>query len=354
MATNQTNKKLSPPSPTFYLTVGQSISCMLVKKTVLFVGTTCGSISLFSIQDCRKIANIKAFDKGGLLWLDLICTSDINIKTGGENNDKSTKLKKDISTIYQSSNLLLICQGRFDGVKLFVPGDADWTLWHEIASFCIPHSGFCGGFVNYSSSDLIIVAASEQSKIMIVKLVETFIRPIVSLNRDKSGTIMCVREWDKGKILAGYENSEIVLWDWSNDSIVTVVSIVDKVGTLMSIDWDKEKNLGVFVGAEDKVLVLNEKLEIVKERAVTNKGLGSVKLRPDGKIVVCGGWDGRLRIFSWLKPENLKPLAVLKFHVDSVESVVFSQEAIEDGRLDGKNLIFAGGKDGKVSIWNIY
>ena len=89
MATSRTNKKLSPPSPTFYLTVGQSISCMLVKKTVLFVGTTCGSIILFNIQDCRKIASIKAFDKGGLLWLDLICTSDINIQTQtGENNDK--------------------------------------------------------------------------------------------------------------------------------------------------------------------------------------------------------------------------------------------------------------------------
>ena len=84
-------------------------------------------------------------------------------------------------------------------------------------------------------------------------------------------------------------------------------------------------------------------LNIVKERSVTNKGMGSVVIRQDSKLLITGGWDGRLRLFSWLKPDKLKPLAVLQYHKDSVESIV-SQD----------NMIVAGSKDGKISVWRIY
>ena len=77
-------------------------------------------------------------------------------------------------------------------------------------------------------------------------------------------------------------------------------------------------------------------------------------IRPDKKIVVCGGWDGRLRIFSWVKPEKLKPLAVLNFHADTVEAVAFSDQDVEGGRLHGRKVLVAGGKDGKASLWDIY
>ena len=60
---------------------------------------------------------------------------------------------------------------------------------------------------------------------------------------------MCVKQWDKGMVVAGYESGEVLVWDWSNNSLVRVVTLVNHVGTIMSMDWDREKGLGVLVGA---------------------------------------------------------------------------------------------------------
>ena len=102
------------------------------------------------------------------------------------------------------------------------------------------------------------------------------------------------------------------------------------------------------LGAGPRVVVLDQSLEVVTERKVTNSGLSSVLVREDGKILVTGGWDGRLRVFSWLKPHKLKPLAVLQFHQEAVTSL---SSCGSDG---GKHLLVAGGKDGKISVWDIY
>ena len=304
-----------------------------------------GNIIIYNASDWRKVEEIEAFSKGGLLWLDIVNNDD----AGGEIDETS-----DSKYAPNSSQVTLVCQARFEGVKLFKPEDSSWVGWKEVASFAIPHSGFCGGFVKRFSKDLVVVVASDQSKLVVAKLVQTFIRPVVSMVREKSGTLMCVREWDKGRVVAGYESGEVVVWDWSNNSVVRVVSLVGMVGTIMGLAWDVGRRLGVVVGAEDKVVVINEELEVMRERMVTNKGVGEVQVRGDGKIVVCGGWDGRLRVFSWVKPERLKPLAVLPFHAESVEAVAFSDVEVEGGRLGGKKVLAAGGKDGKVSLWDIY
>jgi len=323
-----------PPSPVFYLNPGEAVTYTLFKSNNLVVGTARGTIIFYCAKDWRKVGDIKAFNQGGLLWMDVIDSSiDANA----------------------SSDVILVCQGRFDGVKLFRPANhSSWSAWEEVASFAIPHSGFCGGFVKLFDKDLVTVVPSDQSKLVVAKLVNTFIRPVVSMVRKDSGTVMCVKEWDKGMVVAGYESGEVLVWDWSNNNLIKVVTLVHFVGTIMSLDWDMEKQLGLVVGAEDKVVVFNKELDAITKREVTNKGLGEVKIRPDRKIVVCGGWDGRLRIFSWVKPDKLKPLAVLKFHTETVESVTFSDVALEGGRLCGKKVLVAGGKDGKVSLWDIY
>jgi len=327
-----------PPSPAFYLTAGEPVTCLLVRCNKLVVGTARGNIIIYSAKDWRKISDIEAFSQGGLLWLDIVNRADDTVSNADAADDGYT----------------LVCQGRFDGVKLFRPEDSSWIAWKEVASFAIPHSGFCGGFVKQFDQDIITVVASEQSKLVVAKLVKTFIRPVVSMVREKSGTVMCVREWDKGMVIAGYESGEVLVWDWSNNSLVRVVTFVGLVGTVMSLAWDLKKKLGVVVGAEDKVVVFNEELVIIKEREVINKGLGAVQLRGDGKLAVCGGWDGKLRVFSWVKPDRLKPLAVLKFHTETVEALTFSDEEVDGGRLGGKRVLAAGGKDGKVSLWDIY
>ena len=188
-------------------------------------------------------------------------------------------------------------------------------------------------------------------QVLVSKLCRTFIRPVSSLLREEAGSVMSLAQADchTGTLLAGYEGGDVVLWDWTNNRQLISVCLAEHLGTIMSLTWDTDKMMGVVVGSEDKVLVLDDKLKLVTTRQVTNAGMSRAVVRGDGKVLVTGGWDGRLRLFSWLKPHKLKALAVLQFHQESVESLTSSCEG-----QDGKHLIVAGGKDGKISVWDIY
>ena len=85
-------------------------------------------------------------------------------------------------------------------------------------------------------------------------------------------------------------------------------------------------------------------LTLLKKRSLPEKGsISSLKIRKDGKILAGGSWDSTLRLFSWLKPANLKPLGALKFHQKAIEAVAVTSK-----------LIAAGSSDGYVTIWDVY
>ena len=107
-------------------------------------------------------------------------------------------------------------------------------------------------------------------------------------------------------------------------------------------------------GSEARLVVVDANLQAIGERDVVNSGIGAALVRDDSSILVTGGWDSRLRVFSWKRPARLKPLAVLDFHSEAIEAMAFSKGRIQEGRLVGKRLVAAGGKDGKVSLWDIY
>jgi len=107
-------------------------------------------------------------------------------------------------------------------------------------------------------------------------------------------------------------------------------------------------------------------------------GQQSLRVRSDGRILVTGGWDSRIRIYS---TKTLKEVAVLKWHKEGVYAVDFA-EVLEAGDLlhdeaEGsevakretglgklqrqreeqmqlKNWVVAGAKDGKVSLWEVF
>ena len=74
----------------------------------------------------------------------------------------------------------------------------------------------------------------------------------------------------------------------------------------------------------------------------THGGFSSVCIRGDQRIVATAGWDHRVRVFHLRK---LKPLAVLKYHSDSVFALDFS----------GNNaLLTSCSKDRRIALWSIY
>ena len=115
---------------------------------------------------------------------------------------------------------------------------------------------------------------------------------------------------------------------------------------ITSIDCD-EKHI-VTSNPEDYISCLEiPSLKLLKKRDLPSKGISNLIIRKgDGKILAAGSWDGTLRIFSWLKPNNLKPLGALKFHEKPIESVTASSR---------KPYLFAAGSaDTYVTIWNVY
>ena len=122
-----------------------------------------------------------------MLWLDL---------TPGDDDDGD-----DCPT--------LVTQGRFEGVKLFRRQGGEWT---EVASFHVPHTGFCRGYLERTEEggggDTVAVVPSGQSTVMVARLVASFIRPVVSLQREAAGSLMCLAPGPasaRGRLLAGYE-----------------------------------------------------------------------------------------------------------------------------------------------------
>lgn len=129
------------------------------------------------------------------------------------------------------------------------------------------------------------------------------------------------------------------------------------------------------------------------EKAVNTKHAGQqgLSVRSDGKIFATAGWDGRVRVYS---VKTLKELAVLKWHQGGCYSTAFAAIDADLGgsedqeipppplhpeisnnssteiatRLSALDLIkrkreekartthwlAAGGKDGKISLWDIY
>jgi WD40 repeat protein len=110
-------------------------------------------------------------------------------------------------------------------------------------------------------------------------------------------------------------------------------------------------------------------------------GQQSLRVRSDGRILVTGGWDSRIRIYS---TKTLKEVAVLKWHKEGVYAVDFAtvltaedlqERADEDNngnevakretglgklqrqreeQMQFKHWVVAGAKDGKVSLWEVF
>ena len=292
------------------------------------VGTTQGNIKIYCCKSWQLVSSIEVFTRG-ILWLAMV----------GE-----------------GLGARMICQGRYEGVKVLRPEDQEWMKWKEIASHCITHQGFCKGLLLTQAKDEgdIVACPSGQGSLMVARLVGEVIRPMASLAKEGAGTLMAVADMGGGRILAGWENGVVVVWQWETETEAARVDLHCKVGTVMALAWDPVKERGVVVGSEACLVVVDTNLQVVGQREVINPGMGAALVRDDSSIMVTGGWDARLRLFSWKKPEKVKPLAVLDFHSEAVEALAFSKGRLEEGRLAGKRLLAAGSKDGKVSLWDIY
>ena len=158
------------------------------------------------------------------------------------------------------------------------------------------------------------------------------------------GMLMNLKSLDENRLLASFENGELVLYDIRVFEEVSSVEVL-KAQPIMCFDYDKKSNFGITGSMENLMFQFNvddKRLNISNSITLTNPGLNCVKIRTnDSKIFASGGTDSRIRVYG-IKKQNL--LAVLDFHKESINTIDFSRT----------NLMAAGSNDGIISIWNIY
>ena len=80
---------------------------------------------------------------------------------------------------------------------------------------------------------------------MVVKLMGEVIRPLANLTREGAGTLMALADMGDGRILAGWENGVVLVWQWRNQREEAMEDLHSKVGTVMALTWDPVKEAGL-------------------------------------------------------------------------------------------------------------
>ena len=76
-------------------------------------------------------------------------------------------------------------------------------------------------------------------------------------------------------------------------------------------------------------------------------GVAVCRFRPtDGRLIAVGGWDNRVRVFERTKGA---PLAILRGHIGSVNSLDWAHDAVDSGLL-----ATAGSEDSTISFWKCF
>lgn len=245
----------------------------------------------------------------------------------------------------------LIVQRRHGIIDMYKINESNWILDRSINyEYC----SFCRSQLLSEKDAMLIPLDNSVVGILSLKTfeVESTLNPSKLSYSNKLGTIMAMKPLDmNGLVLVAYEGGQLLLWDMKKNDVLNSLTVEHYP---MTFDFDSSLMQGILGSASEKL----EIFEMSPSHILSHKsiklldhvsGISILSVRPDKKIVTAGCWDGRMMLFSWKK---LRPLAILKEHKATVYDIVYSQCKVES--YDTKCLMAATGKDGYISMWDIY
>jgi len=141
-------------------------------------------------------------------------------------------------------------------------------------------------------------------------------------------------------LAAAYEDGCLRVFDSLRPGAPAItLKMLDDVALSFAVNGESARGVAVGAGADAVAFVLD--LQALRARvarrfslgAKTRHGASEVVLREwDENIFAVAGWDNRVRIFDW---KRLRPLAILKYHEDSVYSLGFSPRPIGAQSIHG-------------------
>lgn len=151
-------------------------------------------------------------------------------------------------------------------------------------------------------------------------------------------------------IIGGYETGDVILWSSDTGEVISSAKFKEQI---TSISFDAFSCRGVCGGASNilQIFSIDQKsfeISLKCEITLTNEGCNVVKYRHDGKLLVSGGWDCRIRLYSC---RTLRDLVVLNIHKGAITDVHFSPHVI---KYWNSKIMAVSGADGTISLWNLY
>lgn len=243
----------------------------------------------------------------------------------------------------------LITQEKGGTTKLWYLTNSGYKLQNEIN---IEHIGFCKHQTVPTKDFLISPKGDKTINILGTDNLEVR-QSITPDDTSKLGTLMCLKHIDisdQSYVLAGYESGDFLIWDLRNNKFLDGIKMDESP---MTIDYNPISNRGLCGGPTDKINIFNfnrNTMEMIQKPdiSVKNAGISCIKIRNDMKVFASGGWDGRIRIFSW---KSMRPLAVLTEHKTNIMDIVYSDDKVSMWKSP---IMAAASVDGLISLWNIY
>lgn len=223
------------------------------------------------------------------------------------------------------------------------------------------HKGYCR-FQCVPDDDLLISPRNENEIVIYdteITQVHHTLNAVSALEERKEsptklGLLMCFRHVkfsSQSYVLAAYESGTFLTWDLRTNSVINVAKFDDCCP--MALDFCSETNRGICGTASDKLEIvgyMRNEMKLINrgDIAIKNPGINCIKIRKDQKIFCSGGWDGRVRVFSW---KSLRPLAVLTDHKAAITDIEYSNEKVDMWKSP---IMATSGADGQISLWNLY
>lgn len=256
-----------------------------------------------------------------------------------------------LTSVYHQDEVLLT-QQKGGILKAWLLSNSGYQLGSTINT---EHVGFCR-FECVPDARLIVSPKAENT---IVILDETNLNEAqmtlapAAVGIGNLGQVMCFKYVDlsgNGYLLAGYESGDFLTWDMRSGKVIDQKRLEE---CPMAVDYDPITNRGIYGGPSDRLGVFGyarQTTELVKrgDIALKNPGINCLAIRRDQKVFSTGGWDGRIRIFSW---KSLRPLAVLTEHKAAVVDIAYSADKVS---LWKAPIMAASGLDGQISLWDLY
>lgn len=218
------------------------------------------------------------------------------------------------------------------------------------------HLGYCK--LQCIPEHNMLISPRAQNDIVIHNLNDLKIQGILSPSSTHDegntlGALMCmklVKFSDQLYILAAYESGNFLTWDLRSNTVINTVKFEESP---MTFDFCCETNRGIYGNASNTLGIfgyIRNEMKLMKHGniPIKNPGINCVRIRRDQKIFCSGGWDGRVRVFSW---KSLRPLTVLTDHKGAITDIDYSNSKVD---LWNSPIMATSATDGQVSLWSIY